>query len=51
MSNHFFNYLVVYRLLGKTGWSTVVVNVTRGMLRGNFHGVALVLFLRLFLGK
>ena len=39
---------VVYRHLhGKTGWSTVVVNGTRQILNGNFHGDALVPFPRL----
>ena len=29
--------MVVYHLLGKTGWSTVVVNGTRQIPNGNFH--------------
>jgi len=40
--------LVVYHLLEKTGWSTVVVNGTRQIPNGNFHGDALVPFPRLF---
>ena len=42
---------VVYHLLGKTGWSTVVVNGTRRILNGNFHGDAFVPFPRLVLGR
>ena len=37
---------VVYHLLGKTGWSRVVVNGTRQISKGNFHGNALVPFQR-----
>ena len=29
--------MVVYHLLGKTGWSTIVVNNTRQIPNGNFH--------------
>ena len=40
-----------YHVLGKTGWSTVIVNDTRQIPNGNFHGHdALVPFLRLFAG-
>ena len=35
---------VVYHLLGKTGWSTVEVNGTHQIPKGNFHGDALVPF-------
>ena len=42
---------VVYHLLGKVGWSTVVINRTRGILNGNFHENALVPFPRRFLGR
>ena len=43
---------VVYHLLWKTGWSTVVVvvNGTPQILNGNFHGDKLVPFPRLFVG-
>ena len=41
----------VYYLPGKTVWSTAVVNGTRGILNGNFHGDVLVPFPRLFLGR
>ena len=30
--------MVVYHLLGKTGWSTIEVNGTRRILSGNFQG-------------
>ena len=43
--------MVVYHLLGKTGWSTVVVNGTRQIPNGNFHGDTLVRFPRLFPGR
>ena len=36
--------LAIYHLREKTGWSTVVVNGTRRILNGNFHGDALVPF-------
>jgi len=42
---------VVYHLLGKSGWSTVVVNRTRQIPNGNFHGDVLVPFPRLFSGR
>ena len=42
--------LVVYHLLGKTGWSTVAVNGTGQIPKGNFHGYALVPFTS-FLGR
>ena len=42
---------IVYHVLGKAGWSTVVVNETRQIPNGNFHGDdALVPFPRLFAG-
>ena len=39
--------LVVFHLLGKTGWSTVVVNGTGQIPIENFHRDALVPFTRL----
>ena len=39
---------VVYHLLENTGWSTVVVNGTRQIPNGNFHGDTLVPFPQLF---
>lgn len=36
--------MVVYYLIGKTGWSTVVVNGTRQNLDGSFHRDAPVPF-------
>jgi len=42
------NILVVYPLLGKTSWSTVVVNGTRQKPIGNFPRDALVPITRLF---
>ena len=48
---YMWNLRVVYYLLGKTGWSTVVVNETRPILTGNFHGDALIPNPRHFLGR
>jgi len=44
-------FMVVYHLLGKTGWSTVVVNGTRQIPNGIFYGDALVSSSRLFPGR
>ena len=41
--------MVVYHSLGKTGWLTVVVNGTRQIPNGNFHGLLLFHFLNFFL--
>ena len=41
----------VYHLLGKTGWSTVVVDGTRQISKGNFHGGVLVPFPRFLPGR
>ena len=38
--------MVVYHLLGKTGWATVAVNGTPYIPIGNFHRDALVPFTR-----
>ena len=43
--------VVVYHLHRRTGWLTVVVNGTRQIRNGNFHGDALVPFPRLFSRK
>ena len=40
--------MVVYHSLGKTGWLTVVVNGTRHIPNGNFHGLLLFHFLNFF---
>ena len=44
-------FRVVYHLLGKTGWSTAVVNGTRQLPNGYFHAHAFVPFPRLFPGR
>ena len=48
---HYALIVVVYHLLGETGWSTVVVNGTRQIPNRNFHGDALVPLPRLFPGR
>ena len=43
--------IVVYYLLGETGWPTDEVDGTCQTTNGNLHGIAVVPFPRLFPGR